>query len=804
MFSNYVKIALRSLVKHKEYSIINILGLAIGLACVILILLFVREEMSVDRFHANKDRIYRLSLAATYPHSGERQQRAIGPFRLAREMKPEFPDLDIIRFGPQNRVLVAYGEQRFYEEQLCFVDPDVFEVFSFRLLHGDPATVLDDPFSVVISEEVAQKYFGQENAIGKRLSFYDNDFLVTGVMADMPRNTQFQYNMFASMNCADQVFSRIVLENWGEGFVETFIMLPPGATAAEYKQRFAAFVDVKLENLRRFSPEIIMQPLERMYLYSRDLGSFMPAGDITYVYAFTAIAIFILIIACINFMNLATARSAGRAKEVGLRKVVGAQRRQLVWQFLSESVVLATLALFIALALVGAVLPFFNELAGKALTIDVLQDGPVLPALLAITFAVGVVAGSYPALFLSAFEPVKVLSGVFKKGIKGGGLRKALVTFQFAISIFLIAVTVVVYKQLEYARNVKLGYEREHLVVIPETPVAMRQHYDRFRAGLMAHPGVVNASASSRVPPGQLRSSFRVRPEGIPEEDRMSMQMVWVDFDFIETMGFELAAGRSFSREYATDATSAFVINEAAAQRIGWSNEEAVGKSFGSSEIKDWDSGQWEPREGRIIGVLKDFHFESLHQEIEPTVYFVSPYMAWNYVVRIRPENISETLAFIEDKWQAMNPTRPFEYNFVDETFDNLYRTEARQGAIFAVFAMLADLRRLSWPGGTGIFYSRAAHKRSWHSQSIGGLDQQHHHVDLERIYHPGCDCLCTCCAGGLVRHGTVAAGLRLSYLAGHRYLSIGWCRGLRYLLANGKLPGSKSGVDESCEYVAV
>jgi len=683
--------AFRSLKKHKLYSFINVLGLSIGMACVILILLFVREELSYDRYHVYKHRVYRINWSLTNPETGVETVRAVGPYRLAQELRPDFPDVPaIVRFSSPGRELIEHEGERYWEENFCFVDPDVFQVFTFPMIQGDPMTALDDPYSVVVTQEIAIKYFGDQDPIGKVLTFRDNDFKVTGILDKIPENTQFGYDIFASMNAAPQLFSRIVLENWGEGSCETYIMLPEGSRADDYESRMSAFFESKVASWRQASPRLILQPLTQLYLYSKDIQTYAAGGDITYVYAFTAIAGFILIIACINFMNLATARSANRAKEVGLRKVVGARRSQLIWQFLCESIILSTISLLVAIVIGVLSLPAFNAIAGKGLSIDVFSDLPLILGLLAITLVVGVVAGSYPALFLSAFRPVNVLKGAFGRGVKGGWLRRILVTFQFAVSIFLIVATVVVYRQLQYASKVKLGYNKEHVVLLTGTPLSLRLRYDQFRQELLSHPNIINAAASSRVPPERLRSSIDVRPEGIPEDEREGMQTIWTDFDFIEIMGFELAAGRSFSRDHATDANSAFILNEEAVKRIGWTNETAVGKAFGSSEIKDWDKGQWERRDGQVIGVLKDFYFESLHQKIVPTVYFIAPYMAWKYVIRIRSENIPETLKLIENKWDAFNPSLPLVYRFVDDNFDSLYRAEEGQGKLFGSFAILA------------------------------------------------------------------------------------------------------------------
>lgn len=690
MLRNYLKTAIRNLWKFRGYTLINILGLAIGMACVLLIMLFVQTELSYDRFHENRGRIYRLTLGATNPQTRESMQRAIGPYRLAEEMKVDFPDFTLIRFAAQSRELIELNDEFFNEEGLAFVDPEVFQVFHFPLLKGDPDVVLDNPYSIVLSESTARKYFGKTDPIGKALTIREQPFEVTGIMAEAPGNSQLKFGALASMNCARQVFSRIVLENWGEGYVETFALIPEGRRPADYAEALAAFVDVKLEGWRQFSPRIVMQPFSKMYLHSRNIDSFFTGGDITYVYAFSLIALFILAIACINYMNLATARSSVRSREVGMRKVVGASRNQLVSQFLSESTLLALLALVLAVGIAYFALPSFNNLADRQISFSLLGNWGMLAGMLAIVLLIGIAAGSYPAFLLSAFRPVAVLSGELKQGLKGGALRKALVSFQFTASIFLLIVTGVVYQQVEYCRNMDLGFDKEHLVLIEGAPVEMRGKYDQFAEQLASNPRIISSAASSRVPPGSLSSSLRARPEGIPEEQQQGMQTVWTDFDFIETMGFELAAGRSFSRDFPADAGTAFILNEAAVREIGWTNETAVGKSFGSSEIADWESGQWQNRDGTVIGVLKDFHFESMKEEIVPTVYFIAPYMAWNYVVRIKPGNIPETVNFIEDTWKRFNADAPFEYKFVDENFAALYRAEERQVRIFGIFAALA------------------------------------------------------------------------------------------------------------------
>ncbi|MCB0835980.1 MAG: ABC transporter permease [Bacteroidetes bacterium] len=691
MLQNYIKTAFRNLWRYKGYTAINILGMAIGMACVILIMLYVQSETNFDTFHPNESQLYRVNIQITNPQTGDKNQRAIGPYRLADELAADFSDFKYVaRLAPQGNTQVEYQNQQFQEENFAFADPEFLQMLHFPLIKGNKETALDDPFSVVLTASSAQKYFGDEDPIGKILRIRDRDFAVSGVLEEIPENTQFGYDMLASMNCADQVFSRIVLENWGEGYCTTLVMLDEGKTAELYTERLARFTAEKLPEWSAASPIFVLQPLSKVYLHSQDISSFESGGDITYVYAFSFIAIFILIIACINFMNLATARSSLRAREVGVRKVFGANRSQLIRQFLSESILLAVISLVLAVIIAKLAMPTFQELAGKENLTLSFSNWSLLTSLLTITVFVGVIAGSYPALILSAFKPVTVFSGNTTRGLKGGGLRKVLVSFQFATSIFLIIVTGIVYKQLQYSKNIKLGFDKEHVLIISGTPMSLRENYDQFRTELMKNPQVVNAAASSRVPPGRLSSNLTARPEGVPEDQQRGMQTVWTDFDFIETLGLEIATGRSFSRDFPTDAREGFIINEAAVKDLGWTNEEAINKTFGSSEITDWNAGQWQLRDGRVIGVLKNFHFESLKNRIVPTVYFVAPYMAWNYVVRLRGERLQETIAHVEKTWNQFNPDAPFEYSFMDENFARLYQTEERQGTIFAIFAVLA------------------------------------------------------------------------------------------------------------------
>ena len=451
MLKNYFKIALRNLWRHRTYTVINILGLAIGMACVMLIMLYVQSELSYDKFHVSKDDIYRLNIAGTNPRTGEASERAIGPYRLAKELAVDFPDMDLVRFTVRGPEEITIDDERYSEDQLAFVDENIFEVFTYPLIKGNAETALTDPYSVVISESAAVKYFGEADPVGQVMQMRDLDFVVTGVMSDVPEQSQLKFDVFVSLNSAEQVFSRIVLENWGEGSSWTFAKLAVGASPDDYESRLKEFMDVKLAEWADFKPRLVMQPLPKMYLHSKDIATAgPPGGDIVYVYAFSFIAIFILIIACINYMNLATARSSLRSKEVGLRKVVGATKKQLVGQFLSESTILAIIALIIGVFLATVALPYFNQLSGKEMTTSDLINPGTLSGLLAVSLFVGIIAGSYPAFILSGLQPIGTLSGNLSKAVKGGNLRRVLVSFQFATSIFLLVITAVVYKQLRY------------------------------------------------------------------------------------------------------------------------------------------------------------------------------------------------------------------------------------------------------------------------------------------------------------------------------------------------------------------
>jgi putative ABC transport system permease protein len=696
MIKNYITIAIRNLRRHKGYSLINILGLAISMTCCILMLLLVQDESSYDTHHQNANRIYRIAIQTQNPQTGELRQRLMGPYLLAEALKTDLPNLTAVRFSQSNAVL-QYGEKRFTENRAFLAEANVFDVFTFPLIKGDAKTALLEPFSVVITQKIAHKYFGNEEPIGKVLTLdNEHELTVTGVFQDRPENMHFQFDLFGSMNAAPKLFNRLRLENWGEGSVYTYVLLPENVTPQSLEAPFLTFAKKHLgeETVEKYHAKINLMPLKDIHLYSHASSEIEPNGDIIYVYAFSAIAFFVLLIACINFMNLSTARSANRAREVGMRKVVGAFRFQLIRQFLSESILLSLLAMCLAIALVELTLPWFNGFVEKDLAVNYTNNFTIIVGLLIITLFVGVVAGSYPALFLSHFQPITVLKGTFKNTGKSVAFRKILVAFQFSVSIFLLIVTGVIYDQLQYAQHIKLGYSTEQVVVLPGIPSDNRRNFEAIKQSWMTHPGIQNIALTSRIPSGNLGSRLTTYPEGVPEDQRPAMQTVWIGYDFFETLGIPFVTGRSFSTQYSTDATSSFVINEAACRELGWTPEEAIGKSFGSSYIDDWENGQWKPKKGHVIGVVKDVYFETLKEPVKSMVFFIEPYMAWRAIAVVQTNNMTKTLDFIKQKYLELDAEEYFEfdYTFLNERFDNLYRTEEKQAQIFGIFALLAIL----------------------------------------------------------------------------------------------------------------
>jgi len=685
MLQNYLKIAFRNLVKHKAFSFINIAGVAIGLACFLLLSLYVKDELSYDRHHANADRIYRLSRTFISDDGTEslRLGQAAPPFGPL--VKQDFPQVEevvrLLRMG----ALMRYGDKVFDEEDLFVAEPSIFRVFTFNVLQGNPASALENPFSVMFSKQMAEKYFGNENPVGKIVRL-DNqfDYTVTGVFEPLPSQSHFHPQFlvsFSSLN-DDRVYGAESLRtNWGNNSFSTFLLLPQNYSPQNLVKAFPAFQNRHIEpNASKYSRLDLMK-LTDIHLHSHMDSEIEANGDIQYVYLFSAIALFILIIACINYMNLATARSAMRAKEVGMRKVIGAVRHQLIRQFLSESLMLVFIGLLLAIVIVTLCLPYLNSFTQKQLSFSSLLNPVFLCIVVCITLFTGLIAGSYPAFFMTSFQPLSVFKGKITSALKKGNLRQVLVVTQFAIAVVLIISTAVVYNQMRYIRNYKLGYSKDQVLLLRagrDTTTNFESLKQRFKA----NSNIIEVGRSSRIPSGRLLDSWEAY---VSKGDSMSpssinIKSLSVDEDFIPAYEIEMAAGRNFSREFSTDKTNGFILNETAIKLLGYKDAaSAVGDRFGYGQIR-----------GQIIGVTKDYHFESLHQKVAPIVMFRQEERLGWMSVHISGGNIKSSIAHIKSVWQQEFPDRPFNYGFLDQRFGELYAREQTQQMLFGIFAGIA------------------------------------------------------------------------------------------------------------------
>jgi len=692
MLKNYIKTALRNLFKHKGYSLINILGLAIGMASCLLILMFVHNELSYDSYNEKADRIYRVG--GSFRYGGRDFDIAVAPAPMANVLLDEYPEIeDAVRFRKRGSYIVRYGDNNFKERRIAFADPSFFSIFTIPLLNGDPKTALAQPNTLVLSQKTAERYFQDENPLGKTLRL-DNrtDFIVTGVFGEIPDNSHFHFDILLSMPSLPESKNQI----WMSQNFQTYILLHKGADPKAVEAKFPdmlmkymgpqieAFMGKSMEKLAAegdLKGEFYLQALRDIHLHSDLLGEMEPTSDVKYVYIFSAIALFILIIACINYMNLSTARSAGRAKEVGIRKVLGSYRYQLIRQFLTESMILSFISLVLALVMVRLALNFFNYLSGKTLSLTDLGSALMLVILVLVTLTVGFLAGCYPAFFISAFQPSNVLKGQLKSGVKTGLLRSGLVVFQFAASIILIIGTFVVYNQLHYIQNKKLGFNKDQVLILNNAYLLGNQ-VEAFKNEMLPYPQVLNATVSNYLPVPSSRNNTAVLPEGERDSKRATSMQNWVvDYDYIKTLKMKIVQGRNFSREYSTD-TEATIINQAAARQFGW--DQPVGRRIGRVINNRGDFSLYE-----VIGVVEDFHFETLRDTIGPLVMFLGE-STGRISFRIQTEDISGTIGLLRKKWREFLPNQPFEFSFLDEKFNDMYMAEQRIGKIFGVFSVLA------------------------------------------------------------------------------------------------------------------
>lgn len=674
MWNNYINIALRNMRKHKGLAFINLAGLTLGIACCLLLVRYVYDEFSYDRHHPQADQTYRLALGRDAPTLAK-VSGPVGPRMM--EVLPEVESAVRV-FQYWRTPLISHETTAFLEDKFFFADSTFFDLFDAQFVQGNPKTALIDPFSIVLTTEKAQLYFGDKNPIGQQLTFnVGRPYTVTGIVEPWPTNTHFSFDFLAPIHGLPELLGwGSILTNWGMQAFSTYVTLAPSVTPDAVAPKLVSFFE---EQSGSVTSALFLQPLTDIHLYSQLSGEIGANSDIAYVYLLAAIAGLLILIACINYMNLATARASVRAKEVGVRKVSGATRKQVALQFLSESMVVVFVATGIALALAWFLLPVVNAITGKNMAGAFFFHAPVLLGLFVLALVLGVLAGSYPALLLSGFKPLGVLKG--RVGVGRGYLRKGLVVFQFAISIILIVSTAVIYKQLSYIQNSQLGFDKEGVVVLPVRDTQVRDQFAAFRSTLMQHPHVLNVSESNSLP-GKSNPTPTVRWEGAATDTTLNMTMTWVDEHFLETLGLNLVAGRFFSEAFPADAEEAVILNETAVAAMGWiSAEEALGKAIYQSN-----------RAQRVVGVIGDYHFSSLHEEIEPLgLYLREPGLGF-VAVRLQLADVSPTLAYLNETWQAFASEQPFTYDFLDAELGQLYAAEQQWAQVIGYAALLTIL----------------------------------------------------------------------------------------------------------------
>jgi len=695
MFRNYLKLALRNIRKHKGFAFINMAGLTVGLSCSICMALYVRHELSFDRHHLNAHRIYRV--CPQFGPEGETSVAWTAP-PMAKAMLEDFPEIEsAVRLDPwPSNDLVRYAEKSFLEKGIKYADAEIFDVFTIPFLLGNPKAALRDPDSLVITENTAHKYFGAENPLGKSLRFEDEgkDFKVTGVVANCPDSSHIQFDMIGSL--LSQPLSRS--DRWMSHCYFTYVCLRKGIAPSRLAKKFPDFI------LRHYGPQFLadtgvsfeehiknkdnyyaytLQPLPDIHLNTQITDNLSVKGNPVAVFSFITIAVFVLLIACINFMNLSTARFAQRSREVGLRKVLGSSRRQLIWQFLGESVFMSFAATAVSLLIVQIVIPVFGRLTDRQLVINYARDTWSLPAIVCVALCVGILAGSYPAFFLSSFEPVRVIkSALGKRGKSHLHFRRALVILQFGITFAVFFGTLVISQQVRFIRKQNLGFDKEQVVVVHRA-YDLGAQSESFKQELLKYAQIKTISHSDTLP-GRHYNPNSHHLEGRPSTETPVLWTMYADSDFAELLGLEITAGRYFSREIPVDRTSAVVINETAVKELGLTDP--IGKRF-DKEFDGAKKGEYVT----IIGVVRDFHFHSLHHDLRPMLIRPLSDRVWQFTsIKIEPWRIPETVALIESAWRTFSGGKPFTYSFLDEDFDSLYKAEKKAGHLLSVFTFLA------------------------------------------------------------------------------------------------------------------
>ncbi|MCW3463953.1 ABC transporter permease [Chitinophaga nivalis] len=690
MLKNYFKIAWRNLTRKKGYTAINITGLTVGVACCILIALYVKGELSYDNFHTNNKEIYRVAHAYQSGSGGKKagpapeEYQIWGNAPIGAALLEEFPEIKkVVQFTSPSQWLLQYGDKRLRIENITFADSTMFDVFSWKMVWGNPATALKAPYSIVLSRSTARKFFGNENPVGKSFKA-DNvhTFNVTGVMEDMPQQSHIDYNGFISMSTF-VIYRPEIFKEWGYIDFYTYFQTEKGVDIASLQAKVPGFI-ARRNPQDKENYHIQFEPLKDAYLHSRAARQPGVTGSLTNVYIFSVIGLFTLLIACINFMNLSTARSLERAKEVGVRKAVGANRLGLVYQFLTESMMISFAAVVLGVVLAVLLMPVVSDTFGKILDYRYLLTWGILPLLILMPVILGLLAGSYPAWVLTHFRPMEVLRGKFRSSGKGVMLRKGLVVVQFSLSIALIAGTAVVYSQLDHLQSHDLGFNEEQMLVIDYGGDSIiSSKIEAIKAMLSANPDVLAASASRSVPGDFIPNAYTTLVAPTGEMKGAGPLLYEIDADFIPMYNIKMVAGRAYSRDFPSDLEQGMVLNEAAARDFGYAHPaDIIGKRF----------EQW-GRKGTVIGVVKDFNYESLHKKIGPLTLRMAPAESLNKIsLRIKGDHINRTIAELERTWNQLAPQRPFLYTFMDQSFNLQYREDGRFGKMFGAFSILTIL----------------------------------------------------------------------------------------------------------------
>lgn len=677
MIKNYFKIAFRNLWRHRLFSFLNILGLTVGMTACYLIFTYVNFETSYDNFHSKSDRIYRIVADVKTPTeviNGSGPSWAVAPHIT------EFPEVETAVRIMADEMLFTKDNLKFNESEVLWADTDFFSTFDFPLVKGNPKTAISEPLTIVLSETLAKKYFGNEDPMGKTILLFGDrqPATITGIMKDFPENSQIRGDAVVSMTTITKKFNAGLDDQWENYSPYAYVLLKPDSNAKAFEKKLPGFLEKwngkEMEQIQMY-PTLFLEPMKDVYLRSTR-GGFVN-GNINNVYIFSIIGIFIIIIAGINFINLTTARSAERAKEVGIRKVIGANKAQLKFQFIGESILICMIAFLLTIGLIALLTSSFNQLAGKVISTGFFNNLNYLFYLLLVALGIGLLAGIYPAFVLSSFKPVTVLKGRFATGSSGNLLRKSLVVFQFAISTALVIGTIVVYTQMSFMRNQDLGFKKDQVLIIETKGDAGAKSLKQALNGLA---NVNDVSLSGSVPGAGNPSAYSEIENIKGELQKANLDLYFVDFDYIPLYKMKVVAGRAFSRDFMTDTTQAMVLNEAAVKMFGYTSpEQAIGKEF-----KQWG------REGKIVGVIKDFHFNSLQQSIKPLSMRIEE-GNMNYLsVNLNTSNLKSSLATIEKEYQSKIPNQPYSYYFLDEFFNRQYESEEKFGTLFLNFSLLA------------------------------------------------------------------------------------------------------------------